>query len=126
VKDLRLILVATNDAGVRESLLSILNHKNYFVTVLNRGSEVLLTVLENDIDLAIIDLELQGMSGREIIPIIRRTRPKVPIIAVSGDNSFETGKEIAQQGVWYYLPKPLNLTELDQLLSLVECKTVEL
>ena len=99
--------------------MTIVEEKGYFTTVLNQGSEVVLAVLDQDIDLIILDLDLEGMSGLEIIPIIKKTRPKIPIIVISGDNSIKTGGRILQYGIFYYLHKPINIKEISEVLEYV-------
>lgn len=113
------ILVATSDLDVKNNLRSIVEEKGCFTMVLNRGSEVVLAVLEENIDLIILDLDLEGMSGLEVIPIIKKSRPKIPIIVISGDNSIETGSRVLQYGIFYYLHKPINVKEIKEVLEFV-------
>jgi DNA-binding NtrC family response regulator len=112
-------LIATNDVELKSKLLMLLEQKRWQTMSSSRGSEAILTVLEKDIQLIILDIELEGMSGVEIIPILKKSRPKIPIIVVSGDESVKTGSEVLQHGIFYYLFKPLNLTEVNDLLAFV-------
>ena len=113
------ILFATNDRNLRSHLIPIMEEKGFLTTVLNQGRDVVLTVLDREIDLLILDLDLDGMSGLEIIPIIRKTRPRIPIIVISGDNSLETGGKILHYGIFYYLLKPINVDEISEVLDYV-------
>ncbi|MFQ6092858.1 MAG: response regulator [bacterium] len=108
------ILVATNDSETERELTNVLT-EGYIVRTVESSSEALLTLLEKDIDLIVIDLSIDGMTGLETIPIIRRTRPKIPLIVLSDDDSVETGSKVAQEGVFYYALKPLNAAELEQV-----------
>ncbi len=48
---------------------------------------MLLKILDKDIDLAIIDENLAGMAGSKLIKIIKKSRPRIPLIIISSGNS---------------------------------------
>lgn len=111
------MLVATQDRHVEEMLLSLLDAESYSVDFSKKGSEVLLMIMEKDIDLVVLDLDLLGMTGMEILPIIRKSKPHLPVIVIGEDYSIKTAEEIAKEGVLYYLLKPVDGKELGQLIK---------
>ena len=111
------VLLASKDSEVASSLLPVLREFEFNGIVVNRGGDVLLTLLDLDFELIIIDAELVGMSGDEIFPIVRRIRPKIPVIFVADNLSLEMGKELAQNGILYRLSKPVNINEVRDIAT---------
>jgi DNA-binding NtrC family response regulator len=70
--------------------------------------DLLLEVLENDYNLIIFDLEISKLNGLKTVKILRKIRPKVSLVVISGDPSKELGGKILQEGVAYYAIKPIN------------------
>lgn len=113
----RTVILASPDVEVVETVRPLLQDLGYSCIVMNKGSKVLLELLAQDVHLVILDLELDGMSGLEIIPLIKELRPRLPVVVVSDDDSFETGKEVAKFGVWYFLVKPVNSNVIYNLIT---------
>lgn len=111
------VVVATIDRNVEEIFFNGFANKNFDVAFLRKASDVLLTILEEDLDLLIIDLELSGISGIDLIPIIRKSRPRLPLIVISNDFNYQIRKMVAQEGVTYQLFKPVDVQELSEVLE---------
>lgn len=117
------ILIASDDRTTTECILNVIDGEQFHAICLKKASEVLLNILDLDLDLLIIDAELSGISGIEIMPIIKRLRPNIPIIIVSSDNSFEIGQQIAELGIWSNLNKPIETDKLECFLSYVQMQS---
>jgi DNA-binding NtrC family response regulator len=113
----RIVLVAEADPYIRQAISDRLSAQGYQVVTAERGSEVLLAVVENAAGLVILGLELQEPAGIKTVEILRKMRPHLPLIVLSGDCSIETGRQVLQHGPLHYLIKPLNLDELDQIVQ---------
>lgn len=110
------VLVAS---GVEENLSGIaswLSRAGFRVQAVRKGGEALLAILEERIRIAIIDLELQDLPGLDVVTILRKFRPALPIIVLSADESLEMGRRIFAQGIYYYLLKPIDLAELEAVV----------
>ncbi|MFQ5865869.1 MAG: response regulator [bacterium] len=119
------VLIASDDIAVTDCINDILDEDNFFPIYSNRASQVLLKLIDIKLDLLILDIDLSGMSGLEIIPIIRKVRPNVPLIVLSSDNSFETGQEVASFGIWLYLLKPIDKDKLECFLNFLQMKSIQ-
>ena len=117
------ILIASNDNTTTECILNVIDEDQFRTICLKKASEVLLNILDVDLDLLIIDTELSGIPGIEVMPIIKKLRPNVPIIIVSSDNSFEIGQQIAKLGIWSNLNKPIETDKLECFLSYVQMQS---
>ena len=111
------VVVATIDRNIEDLFFEGLEDDELEVTFLRKASDVLLTILEEDLDLLIVDLELSGISGIDLIPIIRKSRPRLPLIVISNDFTYQVRKMVAQEGVTYQFFKPVNIGELTEVLK---------
>jgi len=112
------ILVATSDAATRQHLVDYLAAAGYPLRVVERGSDVLLAVAEDAAHLVILDLAIGEPSGASTVEIVRKMRPRLPVIVLSADHSVETGRQILQHGPLYYLLKPFNPDDLIQIVRI--------
>jgi DNA-binding NtrC family response regulator len=118
VKDHRKVLIAASERSTRQEILDHLSVQGYQAIAVERGSDALLAVTEGNISLAILDISVQEPSGAKTVEILRKMRPRLPVIVISGDPSVEAGRQILQHGVFYYFLKPLDLDELDQIVRI--------
>ena len=118
VKDHRKVLIAASEPPTRKEVLDRLSLHDYRAIAVERGSDALLAVAEENIGLVILDISIQEPSGAKTVEIIRKMRPRLPVIVLSSDHSVEAGRQILQHGVFYYLLRPLDLEELDQIVRI--------
>jgi len=113
------VLVATADGKVRDAICDFLRSfsEEYSVKPVEGSGRAILALLSEGVDLAIVDLNIGGISGLEAVEIMRRSRPKVPIIVISSDRSVETGSRVMQQGIFYYMLKPVRIDELKTVVE---------
>jgi len=120
----KLVVVGTIDFGVVEDLKQRLNGDTYKVRFVQKGISVLIEILDNDVDLLILDLELAGVMGVEILPVIRRLRPRLPVILITDDFTHRIRKIAAELGITYQAYKPMSKNETEAIISATE-KIVE-
>ena len=112
------ILFAGSDEGMKEQVADVLNGiATYSLSWVAESGDLLLKILDKDIDLAIIDEELSGMAGSKLIQIIKKSRPRIPLIIISSGNSKEELARVLEQGVFYFIIKPINGEELKEAVA---------
>jgi two-component system nitrogen regulation response regulator GlnG len=111
------IVVATIDRQIEETFSKDMTNGRFHIRFLRKGSDILLTILEEDIDLLIVDLEVAGIEGIDLIPIIRKSRPRLPLIVISKDFNYQIRQMVAQEGVTYQIFKPLSAKELSEVVQ---------
>ena len=81
------ILVADDNEQVRRSLVTILGEVGYLVTDADTGKEALRSIklASKSFCLLITDLVMPDMEGLELISLLRKSHPKLPIVAISGE-----------------------------------------
>lgn len=113
---MKTILVASSDAKVHRFIKKHLSQKYTIKPALESG-DALLKVFDEGIDLAIIDTNLKGISGLKTVMILKSCCQRVPLIVLSKNTSLKTGSRILEQGVFYYLTKPLNPREFTKVVE---------
>ncbi len=108
------ILIACRDNECRIHLLRMLSKPTVTVDSVTEDEDVLLQMLEKDYDALIVDLDMLSFDGLKMVKILRRMRPKVPLVVISNDPSKELGGKILQEGVIYYAVKPVHLEAVKQ------------
>jgi len=111
-KGTRTILIADVDEKSSSSLAKLFAESGYSVITSKVASEVVEKIQTTRIDVLVMNIKLEGMKGYEVVPIIRKIAPRLPIIMISDDASLEIAKKVHQVGVFYYALKPLDLQEM--------------
>ena len=112
------ILFAISDEVMKEQVSEIFNGiATYSLTWVEESGDLLLKILDKDIDLAVIDEDLAGMAGSKLIQIIKKSRPRIPLIIISSGNSKEDLARVLEQGVFYFIIKPINGQELKEAVD---------
>ena len=81
------VIVADDDAALRQSLAEILTADGYFVRTAESGADALQKFEEAPSDLVVTDIFMPDMDGLELVLSLRRIDESVRILAMSGDNS---------------------------------------
>lgn len=118
MSDQRKVLIVTPELSIRQQILSCASAKGYQAIAAEKGYDALLTVVEQNVGLVIIDLSIDESAGVKTVEILRKIRPRLPLVVLSGDRSLEAGRQVLQHGVFYYLLKPVDLEELDQIIRI--------
>jgi DNA-binding response OmpR family regulator len=107
----RLLVVEDNLdlAGVVRSLLEFEGHR---VEVVHSGTEGLSLILSRPYDLVILDWDLPGVSGLDILAAFRKIGARTPVIMLTGKDSIEEKELGLDGGADDYLTKPFNMKEL--------------
>lgn len=87
------ILVVDDDPGVRETVRLLLTAAGYQTSAAENGFEALQKLKAETPSLMLCDLDMPNMSGFELLSIIRRRFPAVPVIAMSGLYTGDTVPE---------------------------------
>ncbi len=113
------ILVAEDEAVVRDMVVASLERLGYQVMVASTGEEAvrLIDRLGDDIDLLLSDVVMPGMSGPDLLDRARRTRPELRAVFMTGYTALSVGRPIPA-GVTL-LEKPFSSTRLGEVVRAV-------
>lgn len=105
-----LVLIIDDDASVRSGLKVVLKMKNYQVATAADAEAALVRIARRTPDLVVVDCQLPGLSGAEVVRHIRDQHPDLPILGISGH--VERKGEMLLAGATLFLPKPLEMAAL--------------
>lgn len=111
------ILVVDDELPVCKSIASALEGENYLIDTAYSGEEALQKNEKMDYDVVIADLMMLGMSGIELLKIIREKNPEAAVIMVTGYPSVKTAVEAIKLGAFDYVAKPFTPNEIRTLVS---------
>ena len=110
------VLVIDDDADVRTIIRRAVQLDGHLVTEAGDGAEGLRLFVERPVDLVITDILMPEREGIETIIELRRRRPELPILAISGGSQItdRDGLLVSADllGATRVLPKPFTLAEL--------------
>src|SRR6202167_4530574 len=113
------ILVIDDEADIRMLMCGILNDEGYDTREAGTSNEALAAMRSRQPTLVILDIWLQGseLDGLEILKIIRRELPALPVLMISGHGTIETAVAAIKIGAYDFIEKPF---KSDRLLLLVD------
>jgi len=113
----RQILLVEDELDLLECLRAYLTERGHDVFTASTVEEALRWLAHVTPDMALVDLRLPGGSGRAIVQEIQKRRLPTRIVVTTGCADLELRRELLALGVTDYLFKPIQLRELQQLLS---------
>ncbi|MDR3130638.1 MAG: sigma-54 dependent transcriptional regulator [Treponema sp.] len=111
------LLVVDDEKNIREGLAASLQMDGYEIETADSGDEGWRRFQKGDIDLAITDLRMPGVSGEELLKRISAETPGVPVIVLTGHGTVENAVSAMRNGAYDFLTKPVNLERLSLLVK---------
>ena len=106
------ILIADDDSSIRLVLSQSFTRLGYQVRATGNASTLLKWVSEGEGDLVITDVMMPDENVFDVLPRIRKERPKLPVIVMSAQNTLLTAVNAAEIGAFDYVPKPFDLDDM--------------
>ncbi len=111
------VLLVDDEERFRITTAKILAHKGIRVLTAANGEEALAMFGENP-DVVILDIRMQGMGGEAALTAMKKLRPEIPVIMLTGHVEQAGAERAVEQGAYDYLTKPVDL-------DLLACKIAE-
>jgi len=111
-----LIAVVDDDASFREAMTDILLFWGFGVEPFESAEAVLARPELEAFDAFLLDVQMPGLSGLQLIERLREDRVLAPVILVTSCNDAATRRQAARAGALSLLGKPFNADELIRLL----------
>lgn len=107
------ILVVDDEKAIRDGCHRVLTGKGYAVVTAENGKIALDILLKEAIDIILLDLKMPVMGGEEILGIVRKTYPDIPVIIITGHGTVDTAVVCMKSGAYDFITKPF---QIDQFL----------
>lgn len=102
------ILVAEDDDVFRNMLMRHLTRLEYSVVGVEDGTQAIQALEKDRFELLIVDLNMPGESGMDVIKSAQNIDPSMQVIVVTGEGSVENAIEALRSRVFDFLTKPLD------------------
>jgi two-component system response regulator AtoC len=110
------VLIVDDDEGMRDTLTAILK-REYRVLRVGSGEAALPVLNKEDVDLILLDVRLPGISGFEVLRIVKENYSLVEVIMISAINEIETAVQAMKHGAYHYITKDFDYDQLRSLVS---------
>lgn len=108
------ILIIEDEAAIRRVLSKILSEESdtYIVEDAEDGVVGLEKIKNNDYDLVLCDIKMPRMDGVEVLEAVKKIKPEIPMVMISGHGDMETAIQTMRLGAFDYISKPPDLNRL--------------
>jgi DNA-binding NtrC family response regulator len=108
------ILIIEDEAAIRRVLMKILSEENstYIVEEAEDGAAGYEKIQNTDYDLVLCDIKMPKMDGVELLEAVKKIKPEIPIVMISGHGDMETAINTMRLGAFDYISKPPDLNRL--------------
>jgi DNA-binding NtrC family response regulator len=108
------ILIIEDEAPIRRVLNKILSEESdtYLVQEAEDGLQGVEMVKNEDFDLILCDIKMPKMDGVEVLEAIKKIKPEIPMVMISGHGDLETAVNTMRLGAFDYISKPPDLNRL--------------
>ena len=118
------VLVVDDDVGITTILKGRLRSYGYEVRCAFDGAGALEMVAEEVPDCVILDLEMPGMGGFEVLAQLKESHPTLPVLVLTASSSRTTEQKVLEAGAMAYVLKPFDpetlRLEVERAVNLAE------
>ena len=117
----RILIIDDDKAVLNYFLVLLLQAERFEVEALADSTKAFDTIESGKFDLLLLDMDMPGVSGKEVLQYVRRNHPEVEVVIITGVEDVELAVESMKMGAYDYLCKPVDdrrlLTTLDRALE---------
>lgn len=110
------LLICDDEEGPRQSL-RIVFKSDYRVLVASSGDEALALAEKEPIDVAVLDILMQGMSGVELLRELKERDPGIEVVMLTAYETLETARQALRFGACDYLNKPFDIPMMREVVQ---------
>ena len=111
MEQLRILLV-DDEEDFASTLAERLVLRGFQAEVATSGVDALRHVGEEDFSVLILDLKMPGIDGLGVMAEVKRKRPDLPVILLTGHGAVANAETGMKEGAFDYLMKPIDIDEL--------------
>jgi two-component system response regulator FixJ len=116
----RLVLVVDDDPAVRDSTVSLLEHKGFRVVAFDSGARLIEAGIPEGTDVILLDIMMPGLNGLETLRVLRKGGDLPPVVILTGHGDIPLAVEAMKLGAVEFLEKPYPMKSLIDLVSTLD------
>ncbi len=107
------LLIVDDDDDLRDDLAQLFRKQGHEVTTAVSGEDALNKAAKSRLDVALLDLNLPGISGIQLLTKLKEQQPELEALMLTAHSSIETAVEAMRKGAYDYLTKPFRTADLE-------------
>lgn len=111
------VLLVDDEVAFTTNMSKILSRRGYEVRTVNDGESAVEAIEDEEYDVVILDLRMPGMDGMAALKVMKRKRPLLEVIILTGHGSVESGIQGMNLGAFDYAMKPIQISELQEKIE---------
>lgn len=111
------VLLVDDEKGFVNVLSNRLAKRSIRPTKAFSGTEAIQILRKHDFDVVVLDLKMEDMDGLEVLKIIKKMVPDLPVLVLTGHGSEDAARDGVSLGAFDYLSKPCELSELIEKIN---------
>jgi len=106
------VLLVDDEKGYLHVLSNRLTRRGIKTVTAFNGTQAIQILRKNDFHVVVLDLKMEDMDGIDVLKVIKRMVPELPVIILTGHGSQTAARDGIAYGAFDYLTKPCELSEL--------------
>ncbi len=120
------VLIVDDEEDFVDTMVKRLKDKGLDAEGVTSGKAALQRLQEREFDVSVLDVKMPGMDGIEALEAMKKQRPHMEVIMLTGHGSVESGIKGLQLGAYDYIMKPVPFPELlKKIVQAYERKAIE-
>lgn len=111
------ILIADDELELRESISSTLQHMGFETVLAENGEDAVIKAQEQNISIAILDVNMPKKSGLEALRAIKENDPTILVLMITAHGNLSDAVEAVREGAFNYIEKPVKDSHLRDLVE---------
>lgn len=110
------LLLVDDEVKFLESIAKRLELKNFDVTTASNGKEAIRSAEKGLFDVAVVDFQMPGMDGTQVLKTLKENHKYLEIIMLTGHATIDSAVECTKMGAFKYLEKPYEFEKLVEVI----------
>jgi DNA-binding NtrC family response regulator len=111
------ILIVDDEESVRYSFTKLLHEPDYKLDGAGDGQEALAMLQTLAPDLILLDIQMPGLSGLEVLQRIKQMVPRIPVLIMTAYGSSDRIIDAIKKGAYDYIEKPFDIPAMKSLID---------
>jgi DNA-binding NtrC family response regulator len=113
------VLIVDDDPAMRAMLTDVLTRRRIDVVSDSNGADALARLEAMPIDAVVLDKEMPGISGLDVLTAVHRGHPRLPVIVITAFGGRRVAHDALARGASGYLEKPFRVHDLVEMLDAI-------
>jgi DNA-binding NtrC family response regulator len=102
------VLIIDDDESIRTACVQTLQESGFRTQAVDNGSRAFEKINRESFDVVLLDLKMPGVPGMDVLKVLKRENPSIPVIIITGYASIDLAVEAGRFGVFQFLCKPFS------------------